>query len=131
MCFELEHYCNFKVSNEQCHERANILHNAKTRTQIGFVVTAKLIGALVFATQIVQYLFFLNLKFQASGYLLWLCSLVCVGLGSKPECWFSHVVAQMFLLVVLRVIFVVFVVLFETITFKIIKICNTNRQLAT
>ena len=43
---------------------------AKTKTQISFTVTAKLISAFVFATQIVQSLFFLNLKFQASSLLL-------------------------------------------------------------
>ena len=53
------------------------------------------ISAFVFATQIVQSLFFLNTKFQASSYLLWLYSLVCVGPGRKPERWFSHVAAQM------------------------------------
>ena len=30
-------------------------------------------------------LYFLNWKFQASNHLLWLCSLVCVGLGRKPS----------------------------------------------
>ena len=61
---------------------------AKTKTQISFAVTAKLISAFVFATWIVQSLYFLNLKFQASIYLLY--SLVCVRQGWKPECWFSH-----------------------------------------
>ena len=45
---------------------------------------AQLISAFVFATQIIQSLFFLNLKFQASSYLLWLHSPVCVGPGQKP-----------------------------------------------
>ena len=57
----------------------------KTKTQISLVITAKLISAFVFATQIVQSLYFLNLKFQASNHLLWLCSLVCVGPGRKPR----------------------------------------------
>ena len=39
---------------------------AKTKTQISFEVSAKLISAFVFATWIVQYLYFLNPKFQAS-----------------------------------------------------------------
>ena len=39
----------------------------------------------VFATQIVQYLFFLNPKFQASSHLLGLYSPVCVGPGQKPR----------------------------------------------
>ena len=30
-----------------------------------------------FATLIIQTLYFLNPKFQASGHLLWLCSMVC------------------------------------------------------
>ena len=40
---------------------------AKTKTQISFAVTAKLISAFAFATWIVQYLYFLNTKFQASS----------------------------------------------------------------
>ena len=43
---------------------------AKTKTQISFAVTAKLISAFFLATQIVQSLFFLNPKFQASSHLL-------------------------------------------------------------
>ena len=42
-------------------------------------VTAQLISPFVVATQIVQSLFFLNPKFQASRLLLWLYRLVCVG----------------------------------------------------
>ena len=56
---------------------------AKTKTLIGFAVTAKLISAFVFATWIVQSLFYLNLKFQASSHLLYLYSPVCVGPGRK------------------------------------------------
>ena len=67
---------------------------AKIKTQISFAVTAKLISAFVFATQIVQSLYFLNPKFQASCHLLWLYSPVCVRPGRKPECWFSHDVAH-------------------------------------
>ena len=39
---------------------------------------------LVFATRIVQSLYFLYTKFQASSHLLWLYSLVCVGPSRKP-----------------------------------------------
>ena len=53
-------------------------------------VTAKLISAFVFATWIVQFLFYLNPKFQASSHLLWLYSPVCVRPGRKPEGRFSH-----------------------------------------
>ena len=52
-------------------------------------------SASVFATWIVQYLYFLNTKFQASSHLHWLHSLVCVGPGQKPHCLFSHVAAQL------------------------------------
>ena len=40
---------------------------------------------LLFAKKIVQSLFFLNPKFQASSYLLWLYGPVCVGPGRKPQ----------------------------------------------
>ena len=55
------------------------------KTQISFAVTAKLISAFVFATQIVQSLYFLNPKFQASSHLLWLHSPVCIEPGRKPR----------------------------------------------
>ena len=58
---------------------------AKTKTQISFAVPAKLISVFVFATQIVQFLYYLNPKFQAPSHLLWLYSLVCVGPGRKPR----------------------------------------------
>ena len=58
--------------------------------QISFAVTAKLICAFVFATCLVQFLYFLNTKFQASSHLLWLHSPVCVRPGRKPEDRFSH-----------------------------------------
>ena len=69
---------------------------AKTKTQISFAVTAKQISIFVFANWIVQYLYFLNTKFQASSHLQWLHSLVCVGPGQNPHCWFSHVAAHLF-----------------------------------
>ena len=49
---------------------------------------------LVFATRIVQFLFYLNLKFQASSSFLCLYKPVCVGPVRKPHCWFSHQVAH-------------------------------------
>ena len=58
---------------------------AKTKTQISFAVTAKLISAFVFDRQIVQSLFYLNPKFQASSHPLWLYSPICVGPGRKPR----------------------------------------------
>ena len=71
-----------------------ILAYAKTKTQISFAVTAKLISAFVFATWIVHSLFFLNPKFQACSNLLWLYSPVCVGPGRKPKDRFSDVAAH-------------------------------------
>ena len=67
---------------------------AKTKTQISFAVTAKLISVFVFATRIVQSLYSLNPKFQASSHLLWLYSLVCIGPGQKPRRRFSQDKAQ-------------------------------------
>ena len=37
-------------------------------------------------------------KFQASRHLLYLYSLVCVGPGRKPECWFSHDAAHIIIM---------------------------------
>ena len=62
--------------------------------QISFEVS-KLISAYVFATWIVQFLFFLNTKFQASGLLLLKHRMICVGPIRKPHCWLSHDEAQM------------------------------------
>ena len=58
------------------------------------LVTAKLISAFVFATRIVQFLFYLNPKFQASSSFLCLYRSVCVGPVRKPHCWFSHEAAH-------------------------------------
>ena len=69
---------------------------AKTKAQISFAVTAKLISAFVFATRIVQFLFYLNPKFQASSSFLCFYGLVCVRPFRKPHCWFSHEAAHMF-----------------------------------
>ena len=58
--------------------------------------------AFVFDTQIVQTLYFLNSKFQASSSLLCLYRPVCVGPVRKLHCWFSHEAAQIIL--ILRVL---------------------------
>ena len=70
--------------------RSRIFAYAKTKAQISFAVTAKLISAFVFTTRIVQSLYFLYLKFQAASHLLWWYSPVCVGPGRKPEDRFSQ-----------------------------------------
>ena len=54
-------------------------------TQISFAVTAKLISAFVFTTRIVQFLLFLNPKFQASSLLLLLYRSVRVRPDRKPR----------------------------------------------
>ena len=58
---------------------------AKTKTQISFAVTAKLISAFVLATRIEQFLYFIYTKFQASSHLVLLYSLIYVGPGRKPR----------------------------------------------
>ena len=65
--------------------RKRLFAYAKTKTQISFAVTAKLISAFVFATRIVQSLYFLNPKFQVSSHLVWLYSPVCVEPVPKPR----------------------------------------------
>ena len=50
----------------------------------------------VFATRIVQFLFYINQKFQASSSFLCLYKPVCVGPGLKPHCWFSHEAAHLY-----------------------------------
>ena len=67
---------------------------AQPKAQISFAVTAKLISAFVFATRIVQVLFFLNPTFQASSLLMSLYRPVCVGPVRKPHCWFSYEMAH-------------------------------------
>ena len=70
-------------SYEPRYEKTVFFAYAKTKKQISFAVTGKLISAFVFATRIVQSLYFLNPKIQASGHLLWLYSPVCVEPGRK------------------------------------------------
>ena len=67
------------------HEKTNAFAYVKTKAQISFAVTAKLISAFVFVTQLIQSLYFLNTKVQASSYLLSLQSPVCVRPGRKPK----------------------------------------------
>ena len=54
---------------EPRHEISRPFAYAKTKAQISFAITVKLISALVFATYLVQFLYFLNTKFQASSHL--------------------------------------------------------------
>ena len=61
-------------------EKTSFLHMQKQRRR-----SASQISAFVFATGIVQSLYYLNPKFQASSHLLWLHRPVCVGPGRKPR----------------------------------------------
>ena len=72
------------LAKSRC-DKNRILAYAKTKAQISFAVTAKLICAFVFTTRIVQPLYFLNPKFQAASHLLWLSSSVCFAPGRKPR----------------------------------------------
>ena len=66
---------------EPRYEKTDFLNILKQRRRSA----AQLISAFVFATRIVQSLFFLNPKFQASSHLLWLYSPICVRPGRKPR----------------------------------------------
>ena len=70
---------------------------ADQRLCFRFAVTAKLISAFVFATRIVQFLFYSNPKFQASTCSSFLCLYrsVCVDPVRKPHFWFFHEVAHL------------------------------------
>ena len=74
-----------KVRFEPRHEKTRFLpmRKQKRRSALQFV-------AFVFATHIVQFLYFLNPRFLASSLLLGLYRPVCVGPVQKPNCWFSH-----------------------------------------
>ena len=67
--------------------------------QYAYVKTKTQISAIGFSSQIVQFLYFLNPKVQASSFLLCFNSLVCVGPGRNPNCWFSHSKARLLLVV--------------------------------
>ena len=82
----------FLITYEPHHEKTNNLHMRNQRRRS---VTAKLISAFVLATRIVQPLFYLCPKFQASSIHLSLRSSVCVGPFRKPYCLFSHDAAQL------------------------------------
>ena len=77
-----------------CHIRKQSAY-AKPKAQICCAVTAQLISAVVFVARLVQFIFFLNLKFQSFSLFLCLFSSVCVGLIRKPHCLFSHVCSKM------------------------------------
>ena len=65
--------------------RKSVFCMCQNMTQISFAVTPKLISAFVFATRIVQFLYFLNPEFQASSNLLWLYSVQPVLCGTRSK----------------------------------------------
>ena len=76
--------CSF----ERLHEKSCLLHMRKQ-------VTAQLISTFVFATEIVQSLFILNLECQASSHLLCLYNQFVSDLVGIPEDRSSHDVAPL------------------------------------
>ena len=72
-----------KTRDEPRCKKTGFFTYAKTKAQISFAVTVKLISNCIFVTRIVKFLFFLNLKFQASSLLLYLHRPVCVRPGRK------------------------------------------------
>ena len=79
-----------KLLMEPQHQKTINLHIYENK----HAQTAQLISIFVFATGIVQFLFYLYSKFQALA-----CFCECVGqfvsaLVGNPNCWFSHVLAQ-------------------------------------
>ena len=67
-----------------------IFESRREKTGFLHMRTAKLISVFVFATRIAQSPYYINPKLQASSYLLWLYSLVCVDLVGNPEDRFSQ-----------------------------------------
>ena len=77
-------------------EKTGFLHMQK-KAQIHCTVTAQPISAFIFAIRVIQTLYYLNPKFQASGHPLWLYGPICVDLVGNPEDRFSHNEAQVIL----------------------------------
>ena len=54
----------YVLKQELRHEKTNIIAYAKTKAQISFAVTAKLISAFVSTTQILQFILYLSKNFK-------------------------------------------------------------------
>ena len=87
------YWISFETS-EPWHE--NILHICENKGADQLCSNCEADQRLFCNARIVQYLFFLNLKFPASSHLLCLYGPVCVGPVWKPHCWFSHEAAHTF-----------------------------------
>ena len=92
VCFKM-----YLVSYEMsCVLKSSVLCNyAKTKAQISCTVTTQLISAFVFATWIVQSLYFLNPKFQTSSLFCGCAAWFMSELFGNSEDRFSHDTAQM------------------------------------
>ena len=86
------------LTNEPPHGKTNNMHRRKQKVD-QLRGNHEAISAFVFATRIVQFLFYLNLKFQASSSFLCLCRPVCAGPVRKPHCWFFHEAVQIVFLI--------------------------------
>ena len=75
---------------EPCHEKTGFFAYAKAKTQISCAVTAQLISVFVFATQIVQSLFFLNTNFKPLAIFCDCTARFVSDLVGNPEDPFSH-----------------------------------------
>ena len=72
---------------EPCHEKTGFLHYAKTKAQISCTVTAQLINTFIFATQLVQSLYY-HLLYGLAARFVW-------DLVGNPEGRFSRITAHM------------------------------------
>ena len=82
---------------EPPHEKSNNLHRRKQRRRSASHKSSNCEAdqrPFVFVTRKVQFLFYLNPKFQASSSFLRLYRPVCVRHVRKPHCWFSHEAAH-------------------------------------
>ena len=77
-----------EIRATSCENR--ICANAKTKAQISCAVTAQLISAFVFATQIVHYIQSFKLLAIFCDCIAWFVS----DLVGNPNCWFSHAQAH-------------------------------------
>ena len=77
-----------------CSQYVDIGVASREKRMFAYAKTKPQIGAFVFATRIVQFLFFLNPKFQASSLYQRLHMPVYVGPGRKTEDRVSHVAAH-------------------------------------
>ena len=86
--------CVEETRKEPRREKTGFFAYAKTKTQISFAVNAKLISVFVFATWIVQSLYFLNPKFKPLAIFCGSTARFVSDLVGNPKDRFSHNEAQ-------------------------------------